>query len=155
MRILWHLVSIIMVQLSSLDFKPKPIDRDFLSKPDEFPVNGEHVGHAVRAQGTQRPDMDGNPYPTKLGIHGTEVGVDWDCCIADGACLDVCPTQVYEWALNPGQMGTGNDHKIEKDSDEWNSYRTDKTDMIREKDCIYCMACETVCPVQAIKITPP
>jgi NAD-dependent dihydropyrimidine dehydrogenase PreA subunit len=144
-----------MVDLSELDFKPKPIDRDFLSKPDEFPVNGEHVGHTVRAQGFERLDNEGKPYPTKLGIHGTQVGVDWDCCIADGGCLDVCPTQVYEWALNLGQMGTGNDHKIEKGSEEWNIYRTDKTDMVREQDCIFCMACETVCPVQAIKITPP
>jgi NAD-dependent dihydropyrimidine dehydrogenase PreA subunit len=144
-----------MVNLSELDFKPKPIDRDFLSKPDEYPVNGEHVGHAVRAEGHQRVDNEGKPYPTKLGIHGTQVGVDWDCCIADGGCLDVCPTQVYEWALNPGQMGTGNDDKIEKGSEEWNIYRTDKTDMVREQDCIFCMACEVVCPVQAIKITPP
>ncbi len=144
-----------MVELASLDFKPKPIDRDFLSKSEEYPVNGEHVGHAVRAEGLQRLDAEGKPYPTKLGIHGTEVGVDWDCCIADGGCLDVCPTQVYEWALNLGQMGTGNDHKIEKGSGEWDKYRTDKTDMVREKDCIFCMACETVCPVQAIKITPP
>jgi NAD-dependent dihydropyrimidine dehydrogenase PreA subunit len=144
-----------MVDLSTLDFKSKPIDRDFLSKPDEYPINGEHAGHTVRAEGLQRTDNEGKPYPTRLGIHGTQVGVDWDCCIADGGCLDVCPTQVYEWALNLGQIGTGNDRKIEKGSEEWNKYRTDKTDMVREKDCIFCMACETVCPVQAIKITPP
>ncbi|HUG96951.1 MAG TPA: 4Fe-4S binding protein [Nitrososphaera sp.] len=24
--------------------------------------------------------------------------------------------------------------------------------MIREKDCIFCMACENVCPPQAVKI---
>jgi NAD-dependent dihydropyrimidine dehydrogenase PreA subunit len=33
-------------------------------------------------------------------------------------------------------------------------YRTDKADPIREGDCIFCMACETVCPTVAIKITP-
>ena len=38
-----------MVDLTELDFKPKPIDRDFLSKTDEYPVNGEHIGHDVRA----------------------------------------------------------------------------------------------------------
>jgi NAD-dependent dihydropyrimidine dehydrogenase PreA subunit len=141
------------VELSALDFKPKPIDVNFLNKPEEYPKNGEHAGHAVRAEGIQRDDAEGKPYPTMLGVHGTSVAVDWDCCIADGGCLDVCPTQVYEWALNPGQMGTGNDHKIERGSEEWNKYRTDKTDMVREKDCIFCMACETVCPVQAIKIT--
>lgn len=142
-----------MVDLSVLDFKPKPIDRDFLTKSDEYPINGEHVGHTVRSQGIRRLDADGKPYPTTLGIHGTQVAVDWDCCIADGSCLDVCPTSVYEWALNPGQIGTGKDHKIERGSEEWNVYRTDKTDMVREQDCIFCMACEIACPVQAIKIT--
>ncbi|MDE1828687.1 MAG: 4Fe-4S binding protein [Thaumarchaeota archaeon] len=29
---------------------------------------------------------------------------------------------------------------------------TDKSDPIREKDCIWCMACVTVCPVSAIKV---
>lgn len=147
--------AIAMVSINEIDWKPKPIDRDFLNKPNEYAVNGEHAGHAVRAEGVQRLDMEGKPNPTKLGIHGTQVGVDWDTCIADGACLDVCPVSVYEWALNPGQIGTGRDHKIEKGSEEYNKYRTDKTDMIREKDCIFCMACEPVCPTQAIKITPP
>jgi NAD-dependent dihydropyrimidine dehydrogenase PreA subunit len=143
-----------MVNPNTLDFKSKPIDRDFLSKP-EYAVSGDHVGHATRAQGVRRLDADGNPYPTALGIHGTQVGVDWDCCIADGACLDVCPTQVYEWALNPGQIGTGKDYQIVRGSEEWDAYRTDKTDMVREQDCIFCMACEVACPVQAIKITAP
>jgi NAD-dependent dihydropyrimidine dehydrogenase PreA subunit len=143
-----------MVDLSLLDFKPKPIDDDFLSKPEQYPINGEHLGHAVRAEGVQRLDAEGKPYPTKLGIHGTEVGVDWDSCIADGNCLEQCPTQVFEWALNPGQREVGKDHKIERGSEEWNKYRTDKADVVKEKECIFCMACETVCPVQAIKITP-
>ena len=29
---------------------------------------------------------------------------------------------------------------------------TDKSDPIREKDCIWCMACVTVCPTKAIKV---
>lgn len=144
-----------MVDTNTLDFKSKPIDRDFLGKPSEYPLSGEHAGHSVRAQGIRRQDASGNPYPTTLGIHGTQVAVDWDSCIADGNCLDVCPTSVYEWALNPGQIGTGRDHKIERGSEEWNTYRTDKTDMVREQDCIYCLACEVGCPVQAIKITQP
>jgi NAD-dependent dihydropyrimidine dehydrogenase PreA subunit len=28
-----------------------------------------------------------------LGIHGTAVAVDWDSCIADGGCIEVCPVQ--------------------------------------------------------------
>lgn len=31
-----------------------------------------------------------------LGVHGTMVALDWDSCIADGACIEVCPVQVYQ-----------------------------------------------------------
>ena len=143
-----------MVEQSALDFKPKPIDVDFLDKPNEYPKNGEHKGHVVRAEGIQRLDAEGKPYPTKLGIHGTAVAIDWDACIADGGCLDKCPVQVFEWELNPGKWLIGEDHKITKGSEEWNKYRTDKADMVKESDCIFCMACETLCPTHAIKITP-
>ena len=80
--------------------------------------------------------------------------MDWDARIADGGCLDQCPVQVFEWALNPGKWLVGEDHKIAKGSEEWNKYRTDKADMVKEDDCIFCNACETLCPTQAIKITP-
>ncbi|MDG7008911.1 MAG: ferredoxin family protein [Nitrososphaerota archaeon] len=138
-----------------VDYKTKPIDPDFLSKPDEFPVTGEHNGHKVRAQGLSRTSGDGSPYPTTQGIHGSQVAVDWETCIADGVCMDVCPVFVFEWALIPGQAGTGKDKIIEQSTDEWNNYRTDKSEPIREPDCIFCMACETSCPTQAIKITQP
>ncbi len=135
-------------------FKSKPIDPDFQKKPDEYPVTGEHAGHKVFAEGKQRMDADGKPYPTKLGIHGSIVAVDFDCCIADGACMDVCPVNVFEWLLNPGKSGSGND-KWPLSPEEQPKYYTDKADPVREKDCIFCMACETACPVGAIKITPP
>ena len=138
-----------------VDYKTKPIDPDFLSKPDEFPITGEHNGHKVRAQGLSRTSGDGSPYPTTQGIHGSQVAVDWETCIADGVCMDVCPVFVFEWALIPGQAGTGKDKIIEQGTDEWNNYRTDKSEPIREPDCIFCMACETSCPPQAIKITQP
>ena len=66
--------------------------------------------------------------------------------------MDVCPTDVFEWVLNPGQKGTGNDRWPLTDELR-EKYRTDKTDPVREPDCIFCMACEVQCPVQAIKIT--
>jgi NAD-dependent dihydropyrimidine dehydrogenase PreA subunit len=137
-----------------VDFKPAPIDPDFSKK---LPKTGEHNGHAVWGEGVERLDAEGKPYPTRLGIHGTAVAVDWDSCIADGACMDVCPVNVFEWALNPGFSGTGKDRVIdqEKDKELWEKYRTDKSEPIRESDCIFCMACESACPVQAIKITPP
>lgn len=137
-----------------VDYKPKPIDTEFLSKPDEYPVTGEHEGHKVRAEGKQRLDAEGKPYPTKLGIHGTQVAVDWETCIADGVCMDVCPVDVFQWHLKPGEKGTGMDlWPLAGELHE--KYRTDKSDPIREKDCIFCRACEVQCPVQAIKITEP
>jgi len=138
----------------TVDYKTKPIDPDFPDKPDEFPITGEHNGHKVRAQGKPRASGDGTPYPTAQGIHGTKVAVDWETCIADGVCMDVCPVFVFEWALNPSQAGTGKDKVISQGTEEWNTYRTDKSEPIRESDCIFCMACETSCPTQAIKITP-
>jgi len=32
-----------------------------------------------------------------LGSSGTMVAVDWDSCIADGACIEACPVQVFQW----------------------------------------------------------
>jgi NAD-dependent dihydropyrimidine dehydrogenase PreA subunit len=137
-----------------VDYKTKPIDPDFLKKTDEYPVTGEHLGHKVRAEGKQRLDGDGNPYPTKLGIHGTQVAVDFETCIADGICMDVCPVDVFEWLLKPGQKGTAND-LWPLSEEQKQKYRSDKSDPKREADCIFCMACEVQCPVQAIKITTP
>ena len=73
--------------------------------------------------------------PGQLGIWGTEVCVDFDICVADGACIEACPVNVYEWLETPGHPAS------EK-----------KPFMIREKDCIFCMACENVCPPQCVKI---
>jgi NAD-dependent dihydropyrimidine dehydrogenase PreA subunit len=137
-----------------VDYKPKPIDPEFLNKPAEYPQTGEHNGHKILGEGAQRTDAEDKPYPTKLGIHGTHVAVDWEACIADGACMDVCPVDVFEWNFNPGSKGTGNDKVFEPGGAEWQQYRTDKCDPIRESDCIDCMACETACPTLAIKITP-
>gem|GEM_PF-190521 len=135
-------------------YSPKPIDPDFLNKPDEYPITGTHHQHEVRAEGIQRMDNDGKPYPTKLGIHGKIVAVDFEACIADGICMDVCPVNVFEWLLNPGRSGTGNDlYPLEGELAE--KYVTDKSDPVREADCIFCMACEASCPTKAIKITAP
>jgi NAD-dependent dihydropyrimidine dehydrogenase PreA subunit len=92
-----------------IGYKTKPIDQAFFSKPNEFPITGEHNGHNVRAAGVQRMDGEGKPLPTAHGIHGTNTAVDWDACSADGVCMDVCPVFVYEWALNTGQSGSGKD----------------------------------------------
>ena len=92
-----------------------------------------------------------------LGVSGTMVAVDWDSCVADGACIEACPLQVFQWYRTEkdipakdvvGQTfaGTGSDVKDERKD------LTDKADPIREHDCIWCMACVSVCPPAAIKV---
>ena len=76
---------------------------------------------------------------------------------SDGACIEACPVQVFQWYRTEkdipakdvvGQTfaGTGSDVKDERKD------LTDKADPIREHDCIWCMACVSVCPPQAIKV---
>jgi NAD-dependent dihydropyrimidine dehydrogenase PreA subunit len=90
-----------------------------------------------QAAGTFQGIKVWGPYdaPGQLGIWGESVCVDFDICVADGACIEACPVNVYEWLETPGHPAS------EK-----------KAFMIREKDCIFCMACENVCPPQAVKI---
>ncbi|MDH3656814.1 MAG: ferredoxin family protein [Nitrosopumilus sp.] len=116
------------------------------SKPEA--LTDQDVVAAYKARGEEQ---------VPLGVSGTMVAVDWDSCIADGACIEACPVQVFQWYRTEkdipakdvvGQTfdGTGSDVKDErKDS-------TDKADPIREHDCIWCMACVSVCPPQAIKV---
>ncbi len=101
-----------------------PIDPDFRRK---MPVAGIHAEHSIR--GEVMP-------PSKLGVHGTEVAVDFDICVADGVCLSVCPVNVFEWIETPRHAA---------------SIR--KSDPVRESDCVFCRACEVQCPVLVIKIT--
>ncbi|MFB6131882.1 MAG: ferredoxin family protein [Halanaeroarchaeum sp.] len=89
-------------------------------------VVDHHDGHAVRGPVEE---------PTRLGIHGTHVAVDFDECIADGACLRDCPVDVFEWVETP-------DHPASER----------KADPVRETDCIDCMLCVDVCPVDAIDV---
>jgi NAD-dependent dihydropyrimidine dehydrogenase PreA subunit len=100
-----------------------PIDPEFKTKRQ---VAGMYQG--IKVWGPVDP-------PGQLGIWGTEVTVDFDICIADGACIEACPVNVFEWLDTPGHPAS------EK-----------KPFMIREKDCIFCMACENVCPPQCVKI---
>ena len=92
-----------------------------------------------------------------IGVHGTMVAVDWDSCIADGSCIQVCPVNVFEWyrtendvpavdMANATSYGNGSDGK-----DNRLDY-TDKLDPIREHECIWCMSCVTVCATKAIKV---
>jgi len=100
-----------------------PIDPEFKSKRQQVGAFQD-----IKVWGPIDP-------PGQLGIWGTEVTVDYDICVADGACIEACPVNVYEWLETPGHPAS------EK-----------KPFMIREKDCIFCMACENVCPPQCVKI---
>ncbi len=100
-----------------------PIDAKFKEKRQ---VVGTYQG--IKVWGPIDP-------PGQLGIWGQEVCNDFDICVADGACIEACPVNVFEWLETPSHPA----------SDK-------KAFMIREKDCIFCIACENVCPPQAIKI---
>jgi len=92
-----------------------------------------------------------------LGVSGTMVAVDWDSCVADGACIEACPVQVFQWYRTEKDIsakdvvGQTFDGSGSTEKDQRADY-TDKADPIREHDCIWCMACVSVCPPQAIKV---
>jgi len=114
------------------------------SYPSQWTVVDEHLGHKVlRKEGVSK----------ELGVHSIPVAVDFDICIADGICITVCPTNVFDRLDIPSEQermdkGTPNDSGKALLA-IW------KADPAREADCIYCRACEIQCPVQAIKITEP
>ena len=108
--------------------KPGPIDVEYKSKikPSKPHEAAEHTIKTWGRKGTANGIM---------GIWGEFVSVDYDICIADGGCLEACPVGVYEWFDSPGNPGS-----------------EQKPLMSKEPDCIFCLACEGVCPPQAIKI---
>jgi NAD-dependent dihydropyrimidine dehydrogenase PreA subunit len=124
------------------------IDQDFNKNLQPVARHNDHivwgpgkVGEATKNEEVIKAYQESGGQIEPLGFHGTFVAVDWDDCIADGACLPVCPVSVFEWILNPGAAG----------KDDRASF-ADKSDPIRESDCIFCMACVTVCPTNAIKV---
>ncbi len=108
--------------------KPGPIDVEFKAKLKQSASYSapEHTIKTWGRRGTNNAIM---------GIWGEFVSVDYDICVADGACIEACPVSVYEWFDSPGNPGSGK-----------------KPLMSKEPDCIFCLACEGVCPPQAIKI---
>jgi NAD-dependent dihydropyrimidine dehydrogenase PreA subunit len=109
--------------------KPGPIDVDFKKKLKVVETFTAPSSYKIKIFGQRK----GNEV---LGIWGEFVSVDYDICVGDGACIDACPVKVYEWAEFKGHPA----------SDK-------KPLMAREPDCIFCLSCENVCPVQAIKIS--
>ena len=111
------------------------IDRQFMSA---WKQAATHAGDSEAVQIWTQDGSYGGLDSGKLGIWGTVVGVDFDLCIADGACIDACPVDVFEWIDSPGHAASER-----------------KPFMPREPDCIVCRACEEVCPVDAVFITAP
>jgi protein-S-isoprenylcysteine O-methyltransferase Ste14 len=100
-----------------------PIDPDFQKNREKV---GKEEGIAIWGP----VDL-----PEKLGIRGTSVAVDWDICTGCGACLEVCPVELYEWRDAPSHPNS------EK-----------KAFPARESDCIQCFQCDKRCPVQALRV---
>jgi NAD-dependent dihydropyrimidine dehydrogenase PreA subunit len=110
--------------------KPGPIDVEYKTHlPPTMSFTVPSNKNTIKTWGRAGADNK------RLGVWGEFVSVDYDICVADGACIDACPVNVYEWFDTPGNMAS------EK-----------KPLMAREPDCIFCLACEGVCPPQAIKI---
>ncbi len=114
------------------------------SFPNQWPTKETHIQHKVLYK---------NGVSKEYGVHGSNVGVDFDICIADGICITVCPVNVFDRMELPGEQEKM-DKGVTNDSGKaplanW------KADPAREQDCIFCRACEIQCPVQAIKITEP
>lgn len=109
--------------------KPGPIDVEYKSK---MPVSAPYKtpgNYQIKTWGRVGSDNG------VMGVWGEFVSVDYDICIADGGCIEACPVDVYEWFDTPGNPASGK-----------------KPLMSKEPDCIFCLACEGVCPPQAIKI---
>src|SRR5574342_731360 len=79
-------------------------------------AENEEVKAAYTARGEEQ---------VPLGVSGTMVAVDWDSCVADGACIEACPVQVFQWyrtehdvpaseAKNQTWSGTGSTVKEER-----------------------------------------
>src|SRR3990172_5519973 len=109
--------------------KPGPIDVEYKSKMGQSAPFKTPANYPIKTWGRVGADNG------IMGVWGEFVSVDYDICIADGGCIDACPVNVYEWFDTPGNPAS------EK-----------KPLMAREPDCIFCLACEGVCPPQAIKI---
>jgi len=110
---------------------PGPIDVEYKDKMDLTAPFKTKTGNDLKTWGRDGTDNK------VMGVWGEFVSVDFDICIADGACIDACPVNVFEFADFPGNVAS-----------------TKKPLQINEPDCIFCIACENVCPPVAIKIYP-
>ena len=83
---------------------------------------GQHEGHFVW--------QSENDESSK--IHGNIVGVDFSLCYGCEKCITACPTNVFVIFADEGKRPV--------------------VDPLNDSDCILCLVCEIVCPVEAISI---
>jgi len=110
---------------------PGPIDIEYKDKMSPSTPFKTKTGNMVQTWGRDGTDNK------VMGVWGEFCSVDFDICIGDGACIDACPVAVYEFFDFSGNVAS-----------------TKKPLQINEPDCIFCLACEGVCPPEAIKIYP-
>ena len=83
---------------------------------------GQHEGHSVWQSETDDSSR----------IHGDIVGVDFLLCYGCEKCITACPTNVFVTFTNDKNRLV--------------------VDPLNDSDCILCLVCEIVCPVEAISI---
>ena len=120
-----------------------PIKEDFCK--DKEPIgkithsDGEHFHWVWPSQGLAEASKDEEVLAAykkngekmePIGVSGTMVAVDWDSCVADGACIEACPVQVFQWyrteknvpaleAIKETFAGTGSSVKEERGGEAW------------------------------------
>ena len=120
-----------VIQRDGEEAVPGPIDVEYKDKMDPSASFKTKTGNELKTWGRIGTDNK------VLGVFGEFCSVDFDICVADGACIDACPVGVYEFFDFSGNVASAK-----------------KPLQINEPDCIFCLACEGVCPPQAIKIFP-
>ena len=89
---------------------------------ETWTIVNDHLGHPVWRL----------PENTMVEIHGSRVGVDFSLCYGCAKCINACPTIVFELIRDESGQSVA--------------------DPEREDDCILCLVCEIVCPVEAISV---
>ncbi|MHA2118495.1 MAG: 4Fe-4S dicluster domain-containing protein [Candidatus Thorarchaeota archaeon] len=85
-------------------------------------IINSHEGHPVWSKNDEKGGM----------IHGEVVGLHVESCIGCMKCITTCPVDVFvAWISEDG---------------------VDVVDPILDAECILCLACELVCPTEAIHI---
>lgn len=73
-------------------------------------------------------------------------------------CTKACTVQVFQWYRSEHDVpaikmaNSTSSEIVENHSIEGRNDYTNKSDLVRKSDCIWYMACVSVCPTQAIEV---